>query len=266
MDIIEKKPFINAILDNHLDSRVYHDILKTYAKETISLIEYGNLSITNMNSTLINQIQGTESEISPFHKHDIECISISPAQGVRMPSVAAFNNNKINFSSIQQLLIQSFSPDETGTRPYPSAGGLYPVEPLVFLFQERVHQFENHISGCYHFRPISKTLQLIKPISIPYFFDKLIHGHMKNSHLPCFGIMYLASISKAIFKYRYRGYRHMLMEVGSMYQQATICSQNMGLRNTVWSTFSDQEILYALDLDHGAYMPITMQFFGYSES
>jgi SagB-type dehydrogenase family enzyme len=265
MDATEKKPFINALLDNYLDSRVYHDVLKTYSKETITFIDYGNLSITNMSSDLINQVQFTETEISPFHKHDIDCEDHIPTETMRMPSLAVFDDKKIDFADLRRLLIRSFSPNQ-GTRPYPSAGGLYCVEPLVFLFQERISHFDNHVAGCYHFRPVSKKLQLIKPMSISFFYDKLIHGYMKNNHLPCLGILYLVNISKALFKYRYRGYRHSLMEIGSMYQQATLCSEDMGLRNTVWSTFSDQEMLYALELDHGAYMPMTMQFFGYSES
>jgi SagB-type dehydrogenase family enzyme len=265
MDATAKKPFINAQLDSYLDQNVYLEILKTYARETISFIDYGNLSITNMSSLLLNQVQFTETEISPFHKYDIDCKNDVPTTARRMPSTSKFNDKKIDFSDIQRLLISSFSPNED-TRPYPSAGGLYCVEPLIFLFKKRIHHFEGHLDGCYHFRPISKKLQLIKSMSIDYFYDKLIHGCIPNNHLPCLGILYLVNISKALFKYRYRGYRHALMEVGSMYQQATICSQVLALRNTVWSTFSDQEMLYALDLDHGAYMPMTMQFFGYSES
>lgn len=265
MNIPEKKTFINALLDNYLDQSVYHDILKTYAKETISFMDYGNLSITNISTALLKQVQFTETEISPFHKHDIDCKSSQPTTTKRMPSVAVFNDKKIVFEDIKRLLVDSFSPNDE-TRPYPSAGGLYCIEPLIFLFQERINHFENHLSGCYHFRPISKKLQLIKTMPMSYFYDKLIHGYMQAKHLPCFGILYLVNISKALVKYRYRGYRHALMEIGSMYQQASICSQERGLRNTVWSTFGDQEMLYALDLDHGAYMPMTMQFFGYSES
>ena len=266
MDVIEKKPFVNALLDNYLDTSVYNDLLKTYAKETISLVEYGNLSITNMNSAILNLVQLTESEISPFHKYDIDCDDSEAIPALRMPSIAKFNEKKIDFSLLKRLLVQSFSPSNSGNRPYPSAGALYPIEPFVFLFPERIDHFEDNKPGCYHFRAVSKQLQLIKPMLMPYFFDKLIHGHMKKDQLPCFGIIYVANISKAIFKYRYRGYRHALMEVGSMYQQATICSQEMGLKNTVWSTFSDQEMLYALDLDHGSYLPMTMQFFGYGDA
>jgi hypothetical protein len=75
----------------------------------------------------------------------------------------------------------------------------------------------------------------------------------------------MAHLGKAIFKYRYRGYRHALMEAGSMYQQATTISQQKDLRTTVWSTFSEQQMLYELSLDHGTYLPLTMQLFGYGE-
>ena len=265
MDVTDKKPFINALLDNYLDMNVYRDILKSNAKETISLMSFGNLSITNMSTTLLQQVQFTETEILPFHQHDIDCADFTPTQEPRQPSVAVYNEKPLDFKTLQQLLINAFA-DHEGRRPYPSAGALYCVEPLVFLFEERLHEFKATMSGCYHFRPVTKQLQLIKAMNLAHFYDKLLHGFMKQGHLPCFGILYVVNISKAIFKYRYRGYRHALMEVGSMYQQATRCAEELGLRNTVWSTFSDQEMLYALELDHGAYMPITMQFFGYSES
>lgn len=265
METIPKKVFINSLLDNYLDIDVYHDILKTYAKETISFVDFGHLNITDVSPELIKQIQHTEAEISPFHKHTIDCSDNEPSQIRRQSSTVMFSDKKITFSALKQLLVDCFSPQATSGRAYPSAGGLYPIEPLVFLFPERIHQFDGHQGGCYHFRPLSKKLQLIKTMPIDHFFNKLMHGYIDSNHWPCFGILYIANIGKAIFKYRYRGYRHALMEVGSMYQQATICSQEINLRNTVWSTFSDQELLYALALDQVTYMPLTIQFFGYSD-
>ena len=81
---------------------------------------------------------------------------------------------KINFAVLQSWLINTFSPDEAGRRPYPSAGGLYPVEPLIFLFEECVDSAQPFISGCYHFRPMSQTLQLIKPLSKEFFYNQLL--------------------------------------------------------------------------------------------
>ena len=261
----EKKPFIHSLVDGYLDQNVYQDVLKNHAKEAISLINFGNVNITNLNSEIIEQIQSTETEISPFHKYDIDCSAIDNAHQ-RRPSRAQFSEQKLEFLKIQELLVHGFSADKEGRRPYPSAGALYPIEPLVFLFPERLLNFEHEPSGCYHFRAISKTLQLIKRMPIDHFFNKLLHGSIRDEKRPCFGILYVASIGKAIFKYRYRGYRHAVMEVGSMYQSISEQSQKMGLSNTVWSTFADHEMLFALDLDYGSYVPLTMQFFGYEES
>lgn len=264
MRSLPKKPFINGLVEGSIDPIVYQDLMKSYAKETITFLDYGNIGITQVGPQTIGRVEFTECEISPFRKHEIDCHAEIDEPG-RKPSLQKFAKHSIDFSLIQQLLINSFSPNAAGVRPYPSAGGLYPVEPLVFLFPERIENCKDLASGCYHFRPVSKKLQLIKKLGMEHFFDQLLHQYMDNNHLPCFGILYLAHVGKAIFKYRYRGYRHALMEAGAMYQQAVRVSEAMGLRNTVWSTFSEHEMLHTLELEYGTYLPLTMQFFGYGE-
>lgn len=267
MAISIKKPFISSLVEGLIHPKVYQDVLKTYAKETLTFLDYGNISITNADEKTLSRVQFTECELSPFRKIEFDCdnLDVSSSQVLRAASTYRFSKKKVKFTDVKKLLVNSFSPDASARRPYPSAGGLYPIEPLVFLFNERLETDISISSACYHFRPVSKKLQMIKEISINTFFDKLLHGFVKHENYPCFCILYIAHIGKAIFKYRYRGYRHALMEVGSMYQQAMINSQQIGLNNTVWSTFGDHEILYALDLDFGTYMPLTMQLFGYGE-
>lgn len=262
-----KKTFISGLVESSIDAEVYQNLRRTYARECISFIKYGNLSITDNNPKLISRVQFTECEISPFHKHDIDCSHVPSSQVSRKASTAKFANKHIDFASIQALLVNTFSEDESGKRPYPSAGGLYPVEPLVFLFDDKIDGMQDAPSGCYHFRPISKTLQLIKKMEFSPFYEKMLHGFVGNDpkQWPNFCILYMAHLGKAIFKYRYRGYRHALMEAGSMYQQATRVAADMDLRTTVWSTFSEQQMLYELSLDHGTYLPLTMQLFGYGE-
>lgn len=263
-----KSTFINSLVEGSVDAQVYQDIRKTFARETISFIKYGNLSITNTSPKLISRVQFTECEISPFHKHDIDCSQVENTDEERQASIFKFSNKNIEFPSIQSMLVRSFSANTTqGKRPYPSAGGLYPIEPLVFLFADKINGFEDALSGCYHFRALSKKLQLIKKMDMHHFYEKMLHGFVGDEaeHWPTFCILYVAHINKAIFKYRYRGYRHALMEAGSMYQQATQISQEMDLRTSVWSTFSEQQMLYEIGLDHGTYLPLTMQLFGYGE-
>ena len=257
--------FISCNVENYIDTKVYNDVLKSYAKECISLLDYGFVSISAVENNIIEKIQFTECEISPFHKHDIPCHSNEPRSFTRQRSTPEFTHKKINFADLQSWLVNTFSPDETGRRAYPSAGGLYPIEPLIFLFEESIETEKPFISGCYHFRPISQTLQLIKPLSKEFFYDQLLHSLIDTENQPAFCMLYTAHFGKSIFKYRYRGYRHAVMEAGSMYQLAVSTSQNIGLSNTVWSSFAEYELLAALDLDPGTFMPITMQLFGYVE-
>lgn len=262
---VQKKPFINSLVEGSVDAAVYQAVLKTFARETITFLDYGNIGITQVNPKIISRVEFTETEISPFRKFEIDCSKEEPEEDcIRQASCQKFAAEKAEFRDVRQFLVNSFSPDPAGHRPYPSAGGLYPVEPLIFLFPERLNGF-SEAAGCYHFRPVSQKLQRLQKIDASLFFERLMHQYFEKSHWPCFGILYTAHLSKAIFKYRYRGYRHALMEAGSMYQQAIRVSQKMGWRNTVWSTFSEHEMLCALELDYGSWLPLTMQFFGYGE-
>ena len=261
----KKTTFISCTIENYIDPKVYNEVQGFYAKECITLLGYGFLAISPIENNIIEKTQFTECEISPFHKNDISCQREELPSFNRQASATQFAAKKINFAVLQSWLINTFSPDEAGRRPYPSAGGLYPVEPLIFLFEECVDSAQPFISGCYHFRPMSQTLQLIKPLSKEFFYNQLLHSLIDIEQCPNFAMLYLAHLGKSIFKYRYRGYRHAVMEAGSMYQLACATSQAIGLTNSVWSSFSEHEFLAALDLDPGTFMPITMQFFGYAE-
>lgn len=258
------KVFVNSLLDSSLDDEVYKKTIKNHSQESLSLLKFGNLNISNISTSLLQRVQASEAEISPFHGNDISCDEV-PQSGLlaREASLASYSNKKLPLSSLKKLLLEAFATLDN-RRPYPSAGALYPIEPLIFLFPEGVSEFSKK-AGCYHFRAISKTLQLIKPLDKEFFYNEIFHNLIAPSATPCFSILYVMLASKAIFKYRYRGYRHALMEAGSMYQNATIVSQKIGLRTTLWSSFSDHQLSYMLDLDPLVYLPVTMQLFGYED-
>lgn len=262
---VVKKPFINGLVEGSIDPVVYQDVLKTYARETITFLNYGNIGITQVNPKTISRVEYTETEISPFRKIELDCSGLDVEKGFeRLASTQRFQPKLADFEVMKQLLVNCFSEGSGSHRPYPSAGGLYPVEPLVFLFKSRLKGFDGE-DGCYHYRPVSQKLQLLKKLSASDFFERCVHQYFDGQKLPNMGVMYVAHLGKAIFKYRYRGYRHALMEAGSMYQQATRVSEAMGFRTTVWSTFSEHEMLHVLELDYGSWLPLTMQFFGYGE-
>jgi len=259
-------PDATILLKKATDPEVFHDILKTHAKETLTFVPYGNMCLSPVNTKTIASVVALETILPSMeedHKTIITCKSSSSVLNNRKPSLRQFSQKKLDFSIIDTLLINSFSPHHLGTRPYPSAGALYPIEPLLFIFNERINYDKPIHSGCYHFRPLNRTLALIKKMDLLPTIQRLFHGLVDENAPPNLCILYIAHIEKSIFKYRYRGYRHALMEVGSMYQQVAIVSQALGLGNTVWSGFSDYQVMHEIGLNRHVFLPITMQFLGY---
>ncbi len=251
----------------HVDTEVYDDILNTHAKQALAMIPIGNVCLTHANTTMIKKVIADETKLAPpDNPHILPCGTISTSLlSARKPSLRAFAHKKLALSTIQSMLIQSFSPNHLGHRPYPSAGGIYPIEPVVFLFNERITHHQPFISGCYHFRPLQKQLDLVKTLDLSTALQQFYGNMITQDTSPNVCILYLAHVGKSIFKYRYRGYRHVLMEVGSMYQQMTLVAQNLGLGSSVWSSFSDHQVMHALALDNQVYLPLMMQLVGYAE-
>ncbi|MCX7114337.1 MAG: SagB/ThcOx family dehydrogenase [Gammaproteobacteria bacterium] len=254
-------------LKGSIDVDVYNDILKMHAKEALTFIPFGNMCLSPVNPETIASIAAIESTFPSegLKKTVIPCVSSKGVLNERQPSLRQFSKKMIDFSDIQTLLINAFSPNHLGHRPYPSAGALYPIEPILFIFKERVYHDKPFESGCYHFKPVSQTLDLIKKMEMKPTINRLFHGLIEEDAPPNLCILYVVHIGKSIFKYRYRGYRHALMEVGSMYQQVTMVSQSLGLGGTVWSGFNDYQLMHELGLNRRMFLPLTMQFLGYRE-
>lgn len=250
-----------------IDSEVYDDILSTHAKQALAIIPFGNLCLTHATETIINKVIADETKVATSENpHTLSCHATTNSPlSARKPSLRSFANKKMDLATIQSMLVQSFSPNYLGHRPYPSAGGIYSIEPVVFLFNERIAHHQPIISGCYHFRPLQNTLELVKALDLSIAIQQFYHGMITQDTSPNLCILYLAHVGKSIFKYRYRGYRHVLMEVGSMYQQIAMVAQDLGLRSSVWSSFNDHQVMYELGLDNRTFLPLTMQFVGYEE-
>ena len=73
---------------------------------------------------------------------------------------------------------------------------------------------------------------------------------------------YYEKFEKALFKYRYRGYRMALMETGSMYQNAVLVADQIGLKNRVWAGYTDSYVAKTMNLDQRTVAPLIVQFFG----
>lgn len=177
----------------------------------------------------------------------------------RGSSLRKFNDQMIQLSTLEVFFSQSFSQDKNRHRAYPSGGALYPVEVVLAFKEKRV---EGHLEpGLYHYLPVSQSLEPIGSFSKTKQFDDLYQqGPLEG--IPNFVIIYFINMPRAINKYGIRGFRHAMMEVGSMYQQAALVASELNLSNCLWSQFSDHKVSGICGLNPGVFTPCIIQHFG----
>lgn len=244
------------------DKKDLQEVLNFHCQTNFQFLDYPGIQITNnLSQSILEDLEFSEQMISPFCGDSISC-KASDIKIRRKASANSFANQKIPFETLESLLCNSFSCSEDGRRPYPSAGALYPVDILVAILASRLDNFPGK-SGIYHFRPKKAVLQPLLCFSDDDLSNLLISGKIdENYKLFRFAIIYVANIYKMIIKYKLRGYRHALMEVGSMYQQADMVSNRLDLTTRLSSSFSDLLLCKKLGLDETVNLPIVKHFFG----
>lgn len=205
-------------------------------------------------------LQQSDYEISPFHHNAISCEIETEVKIHRKRSAKEFGKDKIEFDKIKNLLQSSFTQKAEGGRPYPSGGGLYSVEVICLIFSEKLKNSPE--SGFYHYRATSNILQPLKLCTSEVMQKILYHIEDPEVSAPAFAFLYVGVLAKMLVKYRYRGYRYALMEVGSMYQQADLVADTLGIRNKLYSGFNDHEIIKLIGLDNMNFIPLVVQSFG----
>lgn len=182
-----------------------------------------------------------------------------PYSTTNLKSCRKFSNKKINITDFTRLLSNSFLGNEEGHRIYGSAGALYPVEPLIICLKNDIVMGLSR--GVYGLDYLDKSL---KRFDTNVDFKKLSYsilpytGQLISSVFIC----YIFSMSRTVVKYNYRGFRHMLIEVGEMAQAFRLNGlariNNFG--DVSWSGFDDKALKDSLGLR--IMKPVLLQFFG----
>ena len=79
---------------------------------------------------------------------------------------------------------------------------------------------------------------------------------------PGLAIIYTIYMPKNLFKYRYRGYRMALMEVGSIYMLVELQAKALGLGCRLWSAYTDSMLCKALGINPALFFPVCVHFIG----
>lgn len=167
---------------------------------------------------------------------------------LRAPSAKAFCPcATVHGDSIGALLEASFAAAEDGRRPYPSAGALYPAGIAFVGFESRIDA--PSFIGAFHYRPARHALEPL-PDRGQALIRQALFGNtqLPARHAAC-ALIYFFHVGVTVFKYRRRGYRHALLEIGAMGQQVDLVAKELGLATRIWSGFSDFELSRALGLN-----------------
>ena len=182
----------------------------------------------------------------------------------RLPSGINFcDKNKLSIRTIEKLLVNAFSSPDPGSvrRPYPSGGALYPIEVFLCRLSENTENWQAG-TNVYHYLPLSQALEPVATCNTQSLYRSLSGGDSERLGKPHFALVYCIIFEKALFKYRYRGYRMALMETGSMYQNAVLVADQIGLKNRVWAGYTDSYVAKTMNLDQRTVAPLIVQFFG----
>lgn len=179
-------------------------------------------------------------------------------------SAGIFEFTQITVKQLSEFLYRALGQrDEGQRRAYPSAGQLYPIEPLLWINNDTVLGLT---AGIYHYQQVSHKLIPLYIHEGDFSFGKIIPGGLKIMGRPIMGIIYMLNVKRAVMKYRLRGYRNALIETGIMVQNVDRISNDFKWATRCWSSFDDRKINVLSGLHPNLFLPSMIQWIGRSEN
>lgn len=131
-------------------------------------------------------------------------------------------------------------------RAVPSGGGLYPV--TVYVVAQRVHGLPN---GVYKYHPLKDELSTVLKSDGCEIVRSTLAGDATKNQFDASGVLLIFSVTpwRSMRKYGSRGLRFALQEVGAYAQQANLICTALGLGSCESSSFYEDELNSALDID-----------------
>ena len=182
----------------------------------------------------------------------------------RLPSATNFSKTSIGLDSLAEALACSFGtvPNRESRRPYPSAGCLYPVEPVFWASSKTINGLPE--TGFWHYLSTTHALEKLAGCDTKSFVSLLGREDLPYGE-PLGAIIYFLNVRRSIVKYRQRGYRHALIEVGAMSHQFDLVANQLQWATRLFSAFDDYRLCLSANFNPRMFLPISLQFFGPSD-
>lgn len=138
----------------------------------------------------------------------------------------------------------SYAPEETMFRkPFPSGGGLYPVEFYVVILN--VEGMEPCVA---HYDGIGQKLKLLRPVSLEEV-NAVMTLPFAEGEAPSAIVFMSGVFQRSTNKYGNKGYKFAMIEAGGAGQTLQLVATAMGLNSLFWSSFYDDEVERLLGID-----------------
>lgn len=203
--------------------------------------------------------EGADTEFFTVSRRKVPLRATAPLRGPLRTSAVDFSPGYVvPFARLSRILRTALCAPAARPRrrPYASAGALYPIEVFLVLFRPHANALD---AGAYHLAPHDCCLRHLWPVprrEHRHFFDANL------GHCPSVSLIYVLNVRKAIFKYRWRGYRNALYEVGAMYHAVDLSARREKLVTRCWAGFPDNRVSALLKLDRSEYLPLLVHQLG----
>ncbi len=170
----------------------------------------------------------------------------------------------LNLKDLSYILWTAYGFKKDGGRTVPSAGALYPLDIYIACREIISDDKEKIKAGLYHYIPEKHQLKIIKTVDLRKDIAKASLSQMWMADAPC-TIIITAEYERITFKYRERGIRYTLMEVGNVSQNIFLSSFNKGLGCGIVGAFDDNTLKYVLGIKRN-HEPLLLMPIGYKYS
>lgn len=164
---------------------------------------------------------------------------------IKRKTVRSFRPDPLKLEELSQLVWSTNGlVDPYGRRVIPSAGALYPMEIYVAVGERGVEGLEK---GVYWYLPEEHALKLLKPEDVRRELSEASLWQTWMAQAPVMVVL-AAEYARTTSKYRERGYRYVLMEIGHSAQNLFLQAVSLGLGAGIVGAFYDEEVKRILSL------------------
>ncbi|WP_166291458.1 SagB/ThcOx family dehydrogenase [Photorhabdus stackebrandtii] len=183
----------------------------------------------------------------------------------RPPSCRSFSDKKIDYQLLLECLSNAMTSDYNGRREYSSAGGLYATEIFIAIDSHCIFNApENLKSGYYYLDNNMGKLVLISEMDSCELKSYIMSddSYFKSSS---FQVITVINTPKSIFKYKERGFRNSMIEIGAIHHILREVFSDKNIYSCESAEFDDHRLLCGLKLNPRVFKPILVQHFGYKK-